>query len=519
MDNREPTTDDGGIDRENRANRTTGDSSVGTEAGTRGPLGRRTYLQAIGAYAAGRTLLGLSGRAAATEYETYEIDTGETFRRRVGDGETLENVLVDVTAPGSGFDIVADGSDWTIRNVGIHGTNGTEECGSAFQLQVDEGSEGTFENVYLGDGAVDGGNAGIFVPTTHAGTLTIRRCHVANWPDNGIYASAPGRNARDGRKGVVRIEECYARNNNIAGFRLGTDGSSVTDSVVHVDGDVPNNNAGKENARGIWIKEGGSVRVENCDVFLDHPDADACVIESEKGSTGRARVVDSSVVARVGVRRFSGNVSVRNVDNDPDVSLPADVPEHAKAAARGTSGNGNEATGGSNGSSGAKTIEFVGGDSDDGAFVDYTFETNGRLDGKKSIERGEGAPGRRATGATGGSGDGFVTWGRIESLDATLSGPEGQRRARVAIERTEGKSRVRFEGGNDQELLRYAIDATGPISATASVEERSQVSGTRARGATGGGTDELVVDGEIVSLRAALPSDGERFLVKVKPGR
>lgn len=515
MDNRESTTSDERIDRENeRTERTVGDSS----AGRRGPLGRRTYLQAIGAYAAGRTLLGLSGQASAAPYTTYELDAGETFRRQVGDGETLENVLVDVSAAGAGFDIVASGSDWTIRNVGIRGTNGTEEAGSAFQLQVDEGSTGTFENVYLGGGSIDDGdNAAVFVPTTHAGTLVIQRCYVSNWPDNGIYASAPGRNGRDGQRGVVRIVDSYAYNNNIAGFRLGTDGSSVKRSVVHVDGDVPDNAAGKEGVRGIWIKEGGSVRVQNCDVLVEGPDGGVGVIESEKGSTGRARVVDSSVAARKGARRFRGSVSRKNVDDDPDVTVPAGVPKNAKAAARGDGGS--NTTGGSNDESGTRTIEFVGGDSSDEEFIDYTLATSGGLSGKESTEDGEGATGGRADGATGGSGDGFVARGAIESLEATLTGPEGQRRASVVIEENGDESRIRLEGGNDQESLQYKLDATGPVRATESVEERSQVSGSKARGATTGSADEFVVDGEIVSLRAALPPDAGRFLVKVKSGR
>jgi len=280
---------------------------------------------------------------------------------------------------------------------------------------------------------------------------------------------------------------------------------------------VRDNAAGKEEVRGIWVKEGGSVRVQNCDVLLEGPDGGTSVIESEKGSTGRARVVDSSVAARKGAERFSGNVSRKNVDGDPDVTLPAGVPKHAKAAARG--GSGGNTTGGSNGRNKTKTIEFVGGDDDDGEFIDYTLETSGGLSGKKSIEDGENATGRRAEGATGGSGDAFVCKGEIESLEATLSGPQGQHRASVVIEKNGTRSRIRFAGGNDEESLEYKLDATGPVRATESVEERSRVSGSRARGATGGSADEFVVAGEIVSLRAALPSDAGRFLVKVKPGR
>lgn len=518
MNDRPPATDDDGIERDNGPDRSDGNlGSNSLSDRLRGAVGRRTYLKAIGAYGAGRTLLGVSGRATAAEYTTYEVGAGETFVRRIDSNETFENALVDVSADGAGFDISASGRDWTIRNVGISGTSGPERNGSAFNLQVDEGSTARFENVYLGDGAIDGDNAGVFVPTSHAGTLRIRRCHVANWPDNGIYASAPGRNERDGRNGIVRITDSYAYNNNIAGFRLGTDGSSVERSVVHVDSDVPDNAASKENARGIWVKEGGSVRIENCDVLLEGPDGTVCIAESGEDSGGRARVVSSSIAAGAGTKRFKGNVSRKDIDSDPDVTLPSGVPESATAAARGESGG--EAAGGSNASSATRTVEFVGGDSDDGEFINYEFETSGDLAGKKSVESGEEPVDGRVTGATGGWGDGFVTSGAIRSLEATLSGPQGQHRASVVITEEGDQSRIRFRGGNDQELLRYKLDVTGSVSATSSVEERGSVSGSRARGATGGAADELVFTGDIRLLRAALPPDGGRFLVKVKHGR
>ena len=522
MDSRPSTTTD---DRSGRTERETerGERSPPTSSrGLGGLVGRRTCLKAVGAYAAGRALLGVSGSAAAAPYTTYEVDAGETFERRLGDGETFGNALVDVRADGAGFDITAEGSDWTIRNVGIRGRNGTEAQGSAFRLNVDEGSNGTFENVYLGDGAVDGDNDGIFVPLGHAGTLTVRRCHVANWPDNGIYASAPGRNERDGQKGVVRIVDSYAYNNNIAGFRLGTDGSSIERSVVHVDSDVPNNAGGKENARGIWVKEGGSVRIEECDVRLDHPDGTICIIESND-DPGRARVVDSAVAARNGGERFGGNVSTKNVTGDPDVSVPSRVPESAKAAARGPSGgsSGSRDRGGrandrnGAGADAARRIAVAGGDSDDGEFVEYAIETSGGLRATDATEDGEKPAGKRATGATGGSRDVLAYSGAIETLDATLKGSGGQQRASVAIGPNGDESSVRISGGNGSEDLRYELEVTGSIRPLAYYEDGGSLPASRVEGLTDGGFDMVAYTGKIVSLRAALPPNGPRFLVEV----
>jgi hypothetical protein len=516
MGNEESTAGDGRIKRE-PSRRT-----------TPGLPGRRTYLKGIGAYVAGRVMIGVSGRTRAAKHTTHEVDAGGTFEKRVRSDETFENALVDVSAENAGFDIVATGSDWTIRNVGISGTNGSEAAGSAFRLQVAKGSSGTFENVYIGDGAVDGDNAGVFVPTAHAGTLTIRRCHVAGWPDNGIYASAPGREERNGQGGIVRIVDSYAYNNNIAGFRLGTDGSSIERSVVHVESDVPNNAAGKENARGIWVKEGGTVDIENCDVLLAHPDGTNCVIESDDGSEGLARVRNSSVAARADAERFYGNVTTSDVDDDPDVTPPASVPESAEAAVRGQderggaddeSGEADDGSGETSDAGNRKSIVVAGGDRNEGKVIDYTLEADGDLAGTVAAEDDETVTDGRVDGLTDGSRDAFALDGAITSFEATLTDDEDRPRARVVITADGDRSRVRFEGGSDDDLLEYRLEVTGSVTATPSVEEESGVSERSARGATGGAADELSFTGEIVSLRAAFPPDGERFLVAVKPGR
>jgi len=190
----------------------------------------------VGAGGIAATTVAATGTAGATShYTTYTVNAGETFTRNITSDKTFENALIDATADNADVQINAYGSNWTVRNVGIKGKL-TSANGAAFRLQVNDGSSALFENVYLGDGAVPGSHGGVFVPTTHEGTLRIRELNVQYWPDNGEYASAPGRSERGGRGGLVEISHSYARNNNIAGFRLGTDRSMVRDSVVVVDG-------------------------------------------------------------------------------------------------------------------------------------------------------------------------------------------------------------------------------------------------------------------------------------------
>ena len=310
-------------------------------------LGRRGFLGALGATAAAGSIGGLVSAAEPTDPSrtspgTIRVPAGERRRLLVSDrnaggsieyvGSTLENTLIDVTAEGAGLRIEGRGSDWAIRNVGIMGRSAGDS--KVLRVTADENGTGLVENVYLGDGSPPEGNVGLFVPLDHAGKLLIRRCNLQNWPNNGIYASAPGIE-RDGNNGIVRIENCYAKNNNIASYRIGTDGSYVYDSVVHVDGEVPSHFGGMRNARGIWVRDGGSASIYNCDVLLEHPNAAHGV--SVPRDSGPARVYDSAVVARDGAAgRVVGPARTGDIGTVPDVSLPPEVPATALDAAEGS---------------------------------------------------------------------------------------------------------------------------------------------------------------------------------------
>ena len=181
------------------------------------------------------------------------VPAGRTLRITLGDGDSLSDLVIDVRALGAGYAISATGSNWEVRNVAIVGRHPGSDNASFAVRVTDRDGLGVIENVWLGDGSRD--TVGIFVSPAHAGTLLIRRCHVARYPNNGIYASPPGNDADhevSGRGGVVRIERCYAYNNAISGFRIGTDGSWVRDSVVVQDRRTPAS-IGGDATRAIWV--------------------------------------------------------------------------------------------------------------------------------------------------------------------------------------------------------------------------------------------------------------------------
>src|SRR6056297_2572493 len=116
-------------------------------------IDRRSFLGAASAGVA--SAVGLSalatGSGDAAEYRTVTVPAGATENFSLGSGDTLENVLIDVTADGAGVSIRAQGDGWTIRNVGVKGPNNTG-ANKLFVPSVSEGGSALVENFYIGDG-------------------------------------------------------------------------------------------------------------------------------------------------------------------------------------------------------------------------------------------------------------------------------------------------------------------------------------------------------------------------------
>ncbi len=179
---------------------------------------------------------------AATEddYEEIVVGAGEQFTKTVTDGETWENVLIDMTADGAKILIRAVANDFTIRNIGIKGTYPAHDEGSFLVSVPNANSSATIENIYRADGdagtGYPDGTEGIFVSSGHAGHLDIRNVNIQGFSDNAIYASSMG-NPNDhpspGAGGTVAIEDSYCADCFAAGFRLGTNGSYVKNCVMY----------------------------------------------------------------------------------------------------------------------------------------------------------------------------------------------------------------------------------------------------------------------------------------------
>lgn len=211
------------------------------KTGNESLLNRRSYLRMTGSAVAATGLLGASSVTSAKQYDTVTVPAGQTKSIEVGDGETFENKLIDVTASGAGVAFTTSGNDWKIRNVGVKG----EGSGESFVIMPGvESSDGhaVIENVYLGDGnkpRQSGGGVWVNANMPHNGVIDFKRVHIAHFPNNGLYASGP---ATKGGHGIVNVYDSYFHSNNISNIRTTGKGSRtpvVKNSVVHVDSSTP----------------------------------------------------------------------------------------------------------------------------------------------------------------------------------------------------------------------------------------------------------------------------------------
>ncbi|MBZ6494063.1 hypothetical protein [Natrinema longum] len=222
-------------------------------------LDRRSYLKLAGiAVPAAISPMSVAGASDDGAYEVIDA-RGQTIW--IDDGETFANKLIDYTT-GEGCTIDArDSTNWTIRNIGFRGRKRASR--TVFGLSDTGNGTSTVENVYLGDGSDAVGDSphgpgGIFVGPEHNGTIEFRNVNVQEFPNNGIYASAP---ATDG-DGSIHIDGCYAANCGISHYRVGGDDDIITNSSVEL------TERGYD-GRGVWAWAPGPVSVADCEFAMN----------------------------------------------------------------------------------------------------------------------------------------------------------------------------------------------------------------------------------------------------------
>jgi len=206
----------------------------------------------------------------------------------------VEGIELDFTASGHGglVQVLAEG-DFAVRDVRTRGAVPKDAIGWMFEV-VDDNSAGTVENLALPDGGhPDGNSVGLYVGRSHAGEIRFESCHVADFPNNGLYASTPG--ADDGGGGQVHVRGGRYANNNIANVRIGGDGSAVRDVTIVMD-EVPPYDPTTLNARGIRIRRGRDHVVENCEIRIGPDGGDGYGAIVHHAGAGPTTVRDTDVV-------------------------------------------------------------------------------------------------------------------------------------------------------------------------------------------------------------------------------
>ena len=172
---------------------------------------------------------------ARSDYTVIEGGCSVTLR----DGQVLQNILI--RANGQPVSIRGRGS-WTIRNVAVLDAGESSPSG-IFNLQTSRNGRGVMTNIFTNRS----NDNVIFVGRGHAGEIYIQNSTFLATSRDVAYASSPGNPGEPvkplGSGGEVHFRGIYVRgvglNDPAYGLRLGSDGSTISDSTVDCAGGGP----------------------------------------------------------------------------------------------------------------------------------------------------------------------------------------------------------------------------------------------------------------------------------------
>jgi len=138
----------------------------------------------------------------------------------------------------------------TVRDVSVNGIGGT----ARFDVTDPEGS-GVVSNLQMPDGGREPNPVGVLVGPANQGSLRFENCEVSGFPGNGLYASPSN--------GPIEVVGGLYENNGIASVRVSSP-ATVRDVTVRCNR-AP---TGFRNMRGIRLRHGESILVENCTIEM-----------------------------------------------------------------------------------------------------------------------------------------------------------------------------------------------------------------------------------------------------------
>lgn len=382
-----------------------------------GLLGRRSYMKLAGATTAAAAFTGTAS-AASKDYDVIEAK-GQTIR--IGEGETFENKLIDVSN-GNSVLLYVTGSNSVIRNVGFKGLY----RGGDFMISIAVSTGDVLvENVYLGDGATKEGEdfvhgpGAVFMHRDSNADVTFRKCNVQGWPNNGFYCS----NTAHG--GSVRFESCFGKNNGVATFRCASGNDEIINCVAYNDKTSYGSGYGgyvESDGRPVWVWNGGTVNIRDSN-FAAGP-YPYSFVAGANGSGGSASVKGGGI--RGEIQKSSGSTVnlADSVSSNPDLSIPKGVPTSAKEAASGGGSQGSKRNAGKKNEDSKlpNTIVF---DGDTSGATRYEFTVDGTVKASNyegaSVDNGDASNSGAVKGTVADWKDAFQFDGKLKQL--TVDGP------------------------------------------------------------------------------------------------
>jgi hypothetical protein len=214
-------------------------------------------------------------------------------------GFRMEGIEFDITAPDTGPRplSVLSGGNVLLRDISVVGR---QDAGwGMVRVDVtDPNGLGRVERLHVPDGSTaDTRSAGCLVGDHHRGTVEFVDCHIAGFSDNGLYA--------DPQRGRVHVKSGYFANCAVASLRVG-DNSVVRGAHVRCDS-APD---GFENMRGIRLRHGSNVLVEDCLVEMFD-------VSTSDGGITLAHELESATVRNTVVKIDTDDIPAVQVKDPP----------------------------------------------------------------------------------------------------------------------------------------------------------------------------------------------------------
>jgi hypothetical protein len=461
-------------------------------------------------------------------------------------GFVLRNLNFDITGNNTGAGIVnitTANQGAYLKDVDVNGELDDTIRNGLSGVVVDSNAVLSVHNFNLHDGSprntnVDSVDDSVGIISTKAtvGDVHLGNCKVAGFPNNGVYASKVGYGSNPG-KVIVRGGEFF--NSDRDQLRVGS-----YSEIHHAHCYTDTVKSGFDNLRGIWVRHGEGVLINDVDVTLGASagapagirvggntdgkttiqNSDIVLNTDSRGIYGRSGsgkiVVDNTVVkgdgdGREAVRIFNHPDSVvKNscIDGTQDGAIFEDytgtvtdstisVPGTAvyNASTSNVSYSGSCSTSGSDSTLNTLQIE----DDGTGEQTDYNFTVSGALEETSNIDLAgeDDISGSTADGSIGTGGrDTYKCSGDITDLTLDYSGGSGSSNG-VTITVDEANNHIVVDGTSDGVTHDYRIAVSGDMrkgdNANSGESIHIDPNGDSATGAVAGGKDDFYYTGEI----------------------